>query len=329
MRYRSEPVNFSAGFRYGAAMRRAPILALLALAAACRTAAPLPPPAAPPAPPPAPAPVPEPKVALVLGGGAARGFAHIGVIRVLEQERIPVDLVVGTSVGSLIGAIYASERDSFELEWTAFKLEQDDLFDFRIMNAVVGMGYAKGEKLEAFVKTRVKQENIEQLKVPFAAVATDLNWGERVVIDRGPIARAVRASSAIPGIFEPVPHLGKFLVDGGVIDNIPVDVAREKGADLVIAVDISLGVGNTEIRNVLDVILQATNIMFAENVGHRKQGADVLVQPQVAGVGMLDFTQKKRCVQAGIEAARRAVPQIRAAIDAWKARRAAASSPRS
>lgn len=310
----------------------ASLLAAALAASGCRTAAPVPPPpplapAAPAAPAP-PVQVPEPRIALVLGGGAARGFAHIGVIRVLEQERIPVDLVVGTSVGSLIGAIYAAERDSFELEWTAFQLEQDDLFDFRLVNAVMGMGYAKGEKLEAFVKAKVKKERIEELAIPFAAVATDLNWGHRVVLDRGPIARAVRASSAIPGVFEPVAHAGKVLVDGGVIDNIPIGVAREKGADVVVAVDISEDVGNTEIRNVLDVMLQATNIMFAENVARRKQGADVLVQPDVKGIGMLDFTQKKRAMQAGIEAARRAVPRIRQAVEAWKARKAAELAPR-
>jgi NTE family protein len=266
--------------------------------------------------------VPEPKIALVLGGGAARGFAHIGVIRILEQERIPIAQVVGTSVGSLIGALYASDRDSFGLEWTAFQLEQDDLFDFRLTNAVMGMGYAKGEKLEAFVKAHVKQENLEQLLVPFAAVATDLNWGERVVLDRGSVAKAVRASSAIPGIFEPVLHQGKLLVDGGVVDNIPIEVARARGADLVVAVDIGEKVGNTNIKGVVDVILQSTNIMFAVNTSFRRQGADVLVTPNVDGVGMLDFSQKKRCMQAGIQAARDAMPKLRAAIEAWKARKA-------
>jgi NTE family protein len=301
-------------------MRRArPFLAALALAAACRTA----PPVAPGPPAPAPA-VPEPRIALVLGGGAARGFAHIGVIRVLEQERIPVDLVVGTSVGSLIGAIYASDRDSFELEWTAFQLEKDDLFDFGLVNAVMGMGYARGEKLEAFVKARVKQTEIEQLAIPFAAVATDLNWGQRVVLDRGPVARAVRASSAIPGVFEPVMHQGKLLVDGGVVDNIAVDVAREKGADLVVAVDISENLGNTNIHNLVDVMLQATNIMFARNVAALRGGADVLVAPAVGDVGTLDFTQKKRCMQAGIEAGRKAVPAIRKAVEEWKRKKAAA-----
>ncbi|HVI94240.1 MAG TPA: patatin-like phospholipase family protein [Anaeromyxobacter sp.] len=306
----------------------ATVLAAVVLAA-CRTTAPAPivtKPQEPLTPGPA---VPEPRIALVLGGGAARGFAHIGVIRVLEQERIPVDLVVGTSVGSLIGALYASDRDSFALEWTAFQLQQDDLFDFGLVNAVLGMGYARGQKLEAFVKGKVKQPNIEQLAVPFAAVATDLNWGGRVVLDKGPVASAVHASSAIPGIFEPVVHQGKLLVDGGVVDNIPIDVARERGADLVVAVDISQDVGNTSIKNAIDVLLQATNIMFEVNVAARRQGADVLVQPKVGGVGMLDFSKKKECVQAGIDAARAAMPRIRAAIEAWKARKAEALRSRS
>jgi NTE family protein len=300
-------------------MRRARLLLASLALTACRTAGPPPLPA-----PPRAAEVPRPKVALALGGGAARGFAHVGVIRALEQEKVPVDLVVGTSVGSLIGAIYAAEQDSFELEWTAFALEKEDLFDFGLMTAVRGMGLVKGDRLEAFVKSRVKAQEVEQLKIPFAAVATDLNWGTKVVIDKGPIARAVRASSAIPGVFPPVQHLGKLLVDGGVVENLPIATAREKGADLVVAVDISENVANTTIAGSIDVILQAVSIMFALNVEHAKKDADVLVTPAVGDVGMLDFTQKKRCMQAGIEAGRRAVPEIRRAIDAWVAKRMAA-----
>ncbi|WP_291270464.1 patatin-like phospholipase family protein [Geothrix sp.] len=265
-------------------------------------------------------PPPKPKIALVLGGGAARGFAHVGVIRALEQEKIPIDMVVGTSVGGLIGAIYASDLSSFDLEWTAFQLEKDDLFDFGVLNAVTGMGFAKGDKLEAWVKSHIKTTNIENLKLPFAAVATDLNWGYKVVLDKGPVARAIRASAAIPGVFPPVQHQGKILVDGGVVDNIPISVAKAKGADLVIAVDISGNVGNTNITNLLGVSLQATNIMFALNVEHAKREADILIAPAGIGdVGMLDFTQKKRCMQAGIEATRQAAPAIRKAIDAWVA----------
>ncbi|WP_243287653.1 patatin-like phospholipase family protein [Geothrix terrae] len=312
---------------------RAGALLGLSLFLACQPQAPVvvpqapPPQVQPPAPPKPQGPPPKPKIALVLGGGAARGFAHIGVIRALEQEKIPVDLVVGTSVGSLIGAIYAADRNSFELEWTAFQLQKEDLFDFGVISTVAGMGFAKGDKLETWVKGHIRPANIEQLKIPFAAVATDLNWGQKVVLDRGSVARAVRASSAIPGVFQPVQHMGKILVDGGVVDNIPISVARAKGADLVIAVDISANVGNTDITNLLGVSLQAANIMFALNVEHSKKDADVLISPAIGDVGTLDFTQKKRCMEAGIVAAQQAMPAIRQAIDKWVAARMAAATP--
>lgn len=261
--------------------------------------------------------LPKPRIALVLGGGAARGFAHVGVIRTLEQEKIPIDMIIGTSVGSLIGAIYANDLNSFELEWTAFALEKDSLLDYGILNAFTGMGMAKGEKLEEFVKTKVKTTNIESLKLPFAAVATDLNSGARVVLDRGSVAKAVHASSAIPGVFEPVNYQGQLLVDGGVIDNIPIDVARETGADIVIAVDISQNVANYNVTNIVDVMLQAVTIMSNENAKCKKKEADVLITPAVGNVAMLDFSQKKRSMQAGIDAARTSVPEIKKKIEEW------------
>lgn len=285
-------------------------ISILALLAGCTTV---------------PAPTPEngeaarPRVALVLGGGAARGFAHVGVIRVLEQEKIPVDLIVGTSVGSLIGALYAHEQNSFELEWTAFELTRDDVLDYALLSAT--MGPIKGERLEAFVTKKIPVANIENLKVPFAAVATDLNRGNRVVLTRGPIARAVRASCAIPGVFQPVEHQGRLLVDGGTVDNLPSSVAREMGADIVIAVDVSQRVTNYNITNLVDVTLQAVEIMFSENVERGRREADVLILPAVSGVAMMDFSQKKRLMQAGMEATQAAVPAIRAAVDRWQAQR--------
>ena len=268
----------------------------------------------------------RPRVALVLGGGAARGFAHVGVIRALEQEKIPIDLIVGTSVGSLIGALYAHELNSFELEWTAFSLEKDDLLDYTFMSA--GMGPIKGERLEAFVNKKIPVVNIESLKIPFAAVATDLNRGTRVVLDRGPLARAIRASCAIPGVFQPVEHQGRLLVDGGTVDNLPVAVAREKGADIVIAVDISQNVTNYNITNLVDVTLQAVHIMFSENVSQRRRDADVLIAPAVGSVAMMDFTQKKRLMQAGMDAGQQAAPAIRAAMEAWNVKNGRLSAAR-
>ncbi|MHB8846154.1 MAG: patatin-like phospholipase family protein [Nitrospirota bacterium] len=259
-----------------------------------------------------------PKIALVLGGGAARGFAHVGVIRVLEQEKVPIDMIVGTSVGSLIGAIYAYDVNSFELEWSAFTLERENVFDYDLRTVFSGMGAAKGEKLEEFVREKVPIRNIEELKIPFAAVATDLQRGTRVVLDKGSVARAVRASCAIPGVFQPVEHEGTLLVDGGVVDNLPVTVARERGADVVIAVDIGVDIENRDISNLIEVITQSINIMAAENVRRRKREADVVISPAVGSVGMMDFDKKKVCMQAGIEAARKALPEIREKIEAWR-----------
>lgn len=269
---------------------------------------------------------PRPQVALVLGGGAARGFAHVGVIRALEQEKIPIDMVVGTSVGSLIGALYAHELNSFELEWTAFSLQKEDLFDFVILSA--GMGPVKGDRLEAFVRAKLPVSDIEQLKLPFAAVATDLNRGTQVVLDRGSVARAVRASSAIPGVFQPVNHQGRLLVDGGVVDNLPAAVARQRGADIVIAVDISQNLTNYEIANLFDVTLQAVSIMTHGNAAVGQREADVVIRPAVGNVGMMDFTQKKQSMQAGIDAARAAMPQIHRAIADWSAKQARRPSAR-
>jgi len=291
-------------------LRLLPCILAVSLLASCVTAQG-------PVPTPPPAEIRKPRIALVLGGGAARGFAHVGVIRALEQEKIPVDMVIGTSVGSLIGAIYASDTNSFDLEWTAFALEKDDIFDYGLLSAFTGMGVVKGDKLEAFVQKKIPTANIENLKLPFAAVATDLNRGTLAVLDHGPVAKAVHASSAIPGVFEPVQYQSKLLVDGGVLNNIPISVARDKGADIVIAVDISENVTNFNITNLVDVTLQAVNIMFDENVRNKKRDADVLISPAVGDVGMLDFTQKKRCMQAGIDAAQKAMPEIRKKIEDW------------
>jgi NTE family protein len=273
-----------------------------------------------------------PRIALVLGGGGARGFAHVGVIRALEQEKIPVHLIVGTSVGSLIGALYAHKANSMDLEWTAFSLEQEDFLDYALLSismnpikditdmASTRMGLAKGERLEAFVKKNVPVNDIEKLKIPFAAVATDLNRGTRVVLDRGPLARAVRASCALPFIFQPVEHQGRLLVDGGAIDNLPVAVARGKRADIVIAVDISQNVANFNITNLVDIGFQAMDIMANENMRQRRHDADVLISPEVGSVAMMDFTQKKRLMQAGMDAGRKSMPAIRSAIANWKAK---------
>jgi NTE family protein len=260
---------------------------------------------------------PLPKIGLVLGGGAARGFAHVGVIRVLEQEKIPIDLIVGTSVGSLIGALYADKASSFDLELIAFKLQKEDLFDFSVLASTTGP--VKGDRLEQFVKEKVARNQIEDLPIPYAAVATNLNTGEQVVLNRGSVARAVRASSSIPGIFTPVQHQNLTLVDGGVVNNVPVDVARAMGADLIIAVNIGNDLVNYNTGNIFDITLQAVDIMEKEISSFKMRDADVLIQPIVGFVKSMDFSKKESLMRTGMKAGRDAIPEIQKKIAEWQA----------
>ena len=258
-----------------------------------------------------------PRVGLVLGGGAARGFAHVGVIRVLEREKIPLDFIVGTSVGSLVGAIYADKKSSFELEWVAFSLGEKDLFDYTFTQ--FNQGLVRGDRLEEFVLRNVSAREIQQLKMPYAAIATDIQNGEVVILRTGSVARAVRASSAIPGIFIPVRHLGRLLVDGGVLNSVPVDVARKMGADLVIAIDLTGGRKPVQVNNIFDTIFQSLHLMALQGVEARLKDADVVVRPAVAHIGPFDFTMKKELLAAGIQAAEQALPLIRQKLSQFQA----------
>jgi NTE family protein len=253
-----------------------------------------------------------PRVALVLGGGAAKGFAHVGVIRVLEQEKIPIHMIVGTSVGSLIGGIYASNPDSFQLEWTAFKIDRNDILDFSLVYSKFGP--VQGLRLEGFVEQTVKVKKVEDTKLPFYPVATDLNTGETVTLEKGSLGKAIRASSAIPGIFVPVNFGKRTLVDGGVSDNLPCDIARAKGADIVIAVNLQKDIKSFDITSLVDVIGQSVNIMMFEAMKTKLKFADVVIEPDTRGVAMFDFTQKKALMEEGIRATKLAIPKIRSLL---------------
>ena len=254
----------------------------------------------------------DPQIALVLGGGSAKGFAHVGVIRVLEQEKIPIHMIVGTSVGSLIGGIYASNPDSFQLEWKAFKIERNDVLDPSLVHSKFGP--VQGVRLESFVEQAVKNKKIEDTKIPFYPIATDLNTGETIVLEKGSIAKAVRASSSIPGIFVPVTFDNRMLVDGGVTNNIACDVAKSKGADIVIAVNISKDIKEADITSLIDIVGQSAGIMMHEASKSKLKHADVVIEPNTKGIGMFDFTQKKLLMDEGIRAAKQAMPKIKELI---------------
>jgi NTE family protein len=252
----------------------------------------------------------EPKVALVLGGGSAKGFAHVGVLRVLEREKIPIHMIVGTSVGSLIGGIYASNPDSFQLEWAAFKIARGDILDYSITSSK--MGPVQGARLEAFVEHNAKVKLVEATKIPFYPVATDLNTGETVTLEKGSLAKAIHASSAIPGVFVPVTFGNRTLVDGGVTSNIACDVARAKGANVIIAVNLQKDVRDTDITSVIDVIAQSISIMMHVNTRSKLAQADVVIEPDTKGISMFDFSQKKTLMEEGMKAAEIAMPRIKA-----------------
>src|ERR1041385_1054023 len=219
-----------------------------------------------------------PKVALVLSGGVARGFAHVGVIRVLERQKIPIDIIVGADSGSLIGAIYADRKSASELERIALALAESD---------------------------------IERLRMPFAAMATDLVTGASVALTSGSLARAVRASTAIPGIFAPVAHEGKLLTDGSVLDNVPIGAARKLGADVVIAVDLTDGMPAAQAKNTFETLLQSLFLATRQSSALELRQADVVIRPKLGSAGLMDFTRKKELVALGMAATEEALPAIR------------------
>lgn len=265
---------------------------------------------------PAPRPVAarKPKVALALGGGAARGFAHIGVIKALETNGIVPDFIVGTSAGSVVGALYAAGHGPFELQKLAIQLDESSVTDWSLFDR----GVIKGEALERFINTNVGNRPIEGLKRRFAAVATDLQTGEPIIFQRGNTGTAVRASSSIPGVFPPVPIGGREYVDGGLVAPIPVREARSLGADIVIAVDISGRPSGKKNQGSLDVLLDTISIMGGALGKVELAGAEVVIRPDMRGLASTNFQQRHEAILEGEKVGFAAIPRVKEAIAAWE-----------
>jgi NTE family protein len=255
------------------------------------------------------------KIGLALGGGAAKGFAHIGVIKMLEASGIHPDVVSGTSAGSVVGSLYAAGMDAFQLQEEAFALDESKIRDVRLFSG----GLVQGQKLQDYINAAVEHRAIQELKLPFAAVATQLETGERAVFVRGNTGQAVRASSSIPGVFEPVLIGDKHYVDGGVVSPVPVDAARQLGADVVIAVDISATPSGSNPQGMVNIVGQSITIMGRQLGKQELARADVVIKPNITGIGATDFEQKNQAILEGERATLAALPAIKAAIAARRA----------
>ena len=261
------------------------------------------------------------RVGIALGGGAAKGFAHIGVIKMLEANGLAPAVVSGTSAGSVVGALYASGMNAFEMQEKAVALDEAKIRDLQLSSG----GLVLGQKLEDYVNEQVRRKPLEQMAKPFVVVATRLEDGERTVFARGNTGQAVRASSSVPGVFQPV-SIGKYhFVDGGIVSPVPVDAARQLGADIVIAVDISNKARGQTPGNMLGALNQSIAIM-GQKLGEAELArADVVIRPKVLDIGPADFSQRASAIVEGEKAALAVMPQIRERIAQLQAERARAA----
>ena len=258
----------------------------VALLAGCATQAPKPVP---------PAPV---KIGLALGGGAARGFAHVGVIKALEAQGIVPDIIVGTSAGAVVGSLYASGRSGFELQQTALEMTEKQVVGWAWPNR----GWMDGEVLQNFINKAVGNRPLEALPRRIAVVAADLKTGEPVLFGSGNTGVAVRASAAVPGVFQPVMISGHEYVDGGLVSPIPVRYARQLGATFVIAVDISSRPLDGATDSTLDILMQTFTIMGKTIGQYETAEADVVIRPVISGIPATDLSGRHRAVLEGEKA---------------------------
>jgi NTE family protein len=253
-------------------------------------------------------------VALVLAGGGARGLAHIGVLKAFEREKVPLDLVVGTSVGAIVGALYCAGVPPEKIERMAAEVGWDKLSNLSatgVVRLLVSERLLSTKKMEGYLRAAFGDKTFADLKIPFACVAADLRTGERIILREGSVALAARASATIPGVFEPVPYRHRLLIDGGVIDNVPTDVARLLGADVVLCADAPVDFTRNKVSNVFMTLSQALYIQGQVISRERLAQADWVVTPEVGGIGATELNRSPECVAAGETAARRAMESLR------------------
>lgn len=270
---------------------------------------------------PKPAPAAPVKIGLALGGGAARGFAHVGVIKALEAQGIVPDIIVGTSAGAVVGSLYASGLSGFELQNTALEMSEKQVVGWGWPNR----GFMDGELLQNFINKAVGNRPLEALPRRVAVVAANLKTGEPILFGSGNTGIAVRASAAVPGVFQPVAISGQEYVDGGLVSPIPVRHARQLGATFVIAVDISARPADGATDTTLDILMQTFNIMGKTIGQYETAEADVVIRPLTNGIPATDLSGRHRAVLEGEKAAAAVMADLKARLER---KRAGSSAPR-
>lgn len=264
-----------------------------------------------------------PVIALALGGGGAKGFAHIGVIKVLESHGIKPQIVTGTSAGSFVGGIYASGKTAYQMQDLALKLQESDIRDLTLSK----QGFIAGQKLQDYVNAQIGNKQIQQFPIRFAAVATQLDTGKKVAFNSGNAGQAIRASCSIPNVFVPATIAGKRYVDGGLVSPIPVQTARDMGADIVIAVDISARPDGSKATGLMGLLDQTINIMGQQSIAQELQLANVVIKPKVSNFGVADLEVRHQSILEGERAAQAQLPAIEKAIQQFKASQQAKQPP--
>ena len=267
------------------------------------------------------------KVGLALSGGGARGLAHVGVLATLEKEGIPIDMIAGTSMGAIIGSFYTAGKDISQITEAVMSLTRRRIFsliDFTLPKT----GFIKGKKIKNWLNSIIGDIDFKDLKIPFACVATDINTGEEVIMKQGSVVEAVRASASIPVIFTPAKYQGRYLIDGGLVNPVPIRVLKQMGAAFTIAVNVNpyiangtQGNNNEQIEhpkapNIFSIVMRMLNIMGYQAAMSGLKEADVTITPEVEHIKPGNFHRARECILQGQQATRHAIPQIKRQLEA-------------
>ncbi|MGF7185122.1 NTE family protein [Desulfitispora alkaliphila] len=250
------------------------------------------------------------KVGLALGSGAVKGYAHIGAIKALKKANIPIDVVTGTSAGAVVGSFLAADLDWEILEGLVCQINRGHVVDITVPR----VGFVEGKRVYQLLKVLTKNYTFDQLTVPFTAVATDIEAGELVELNTGEVAKAVRASIAIPGVFKPITIDGKVLVDGAVMERVPVLQARKLGADIVIAIDLKQKTRKIKVRSIIDIMIQSLELMEGKVDDNWKNAADILIKPELPHVSTFDFRIAQQFIDIGEEVMEKNIDKIKSMI---------------